>query len=288
MRENKVEKNESMGLLGAKAPGGPVTQERSPVVSWSSASRAPVRVLIADRSEQFRWRIREMFADEREFSVVDEIVLPYDLIAACVNLSPHIVLLGLGADRDGPDAWPAIAALKRIIHAVTLVGVIVLVSSDTPEDSVQSLRAGARGLLLRDVPKRTLLDAVGDVMAGGAALDRRLTGMIFECLADGAVFGTRDAPRKMDPTVLRALSPREQDVLRSLAQGLRNQEIAAQLGVSVGTVKTHLRHIFHKIEVSDRVSAVLKAFQLHEQSDLVQTQVTDLTDHSFQIRRDAA
>ena len=285
MEESKVEKNDSMGLSGAKAPGGPVTRERNAIGSWSSTSLAPVKVLIADRSEQFRWRIREMFADEREFSVVGEIALPYDLIAACVNLSPHIVVLGLGAHHDGPDALSAIAALKRIIHAVTLVGVIVLVSSDTAEDSVQSLRAGARGVLLRDLSKRTLLDAVGDVMAGGAALDRRLTGMIFDCLAEGAVSGSRDAQRPMDPAVLRALSPREQEVLRSLAQGLRNKEIAAQLGVSVGTVKTHLRHIFHKLEVSDRVSAVLKAFQLYKQSDLVQTQMTD---DSFQTLREVA
>ena len=221
-----------------------------------------MRVLIADRSEYLRRRIREMFAGEREFRVVGEIALPQDLARACVNLSPDIAVLGLGAYGDGPYAWSVLAALRRIVHASTLVRAIVLVSSDTPEEFLQSLRAGARGVLLRDLSKRTLLDAVGDVMAGGAAFDRRLAGMIFEYLADNAGRGSPRAPRPVDPAVLRALSPREREVLHSLAQGLRNSEIAARLGVSVGTVKTHLRHIYRKLEVSDRVSAVLKAFQL--------------------------
>ena len=262
MKESTIEKNDSMGPIGAKALAGPAAQIHSAIVSEASTSSAPVRVLIADRSEHMRQRIREMFADERQFGVVGEITLSHDRAVACANLSPDIVVLGLGAYRGGTDTWSALAALKQTIHAATLVGAIVLVSSDTPEEFMLSLRAGARGVLLRDLSKRTLLDAVGDVMAGGAALDRRLTGMIFECLADRAVSGTRDAPRPMDPNVLRALSPREQEVLHSLAQGLRNKEIAAQLRVSVGTVKTHLRHIYHKLEVSDRVSAVLEAFQL--------------------------
>jgi len=261
MKECIVEKNGS-SLIGAKAPAGPSAQERSVFGSDLSISPAPVRVLIADRSEHLRRRIREMFADEREFKVVGEIALPRDLAIACVNLSPDIAVLGLGAYGDGPYAWSVLAALRRIVHASTLTGAIVLVSNDTPEDFLQSLRAGARGVLLSDLSKHTLLDAVGDVMAGGAALDRRLTGTIFECLAEGAGHGAPDAPRPMDPTVLRALSPREREVLHALARGHRNKEIAAQLGVSVGTVKTHLRHIYHKLEVSDRVAVVLKAFQL--------------------------
>ena len=261
MKEGRVEKNDSTGLIGA-APRGAVPQERSAIVSEPSTSPAPVRVLIADRSERLRQRICAMFAHEPEFNVVGEVALPFDLTTACVNLSPDILVLGLGGLGDGPYALSALGALRRTVHAGTIVGAIVLLSRCTPEEFLLSLRAGARGVLLRDVPQRTLLDAVGDVMTGDAALDRRLTGTIFEYLADSAGPGAHDAPRPLDPIVQRALSPREQEVMYSLARGLRNEEMAAQLCVSVGTVKTHLRHIYHKLEVSDRTSAVLTAFQV--------------------------
>ena len=261
MNVHAIEKK-STSLFEAKMLAGPAAQEPNASVSEACTSSAAVRILIADKSEYLRQRIREMFADERQFRVVGEVSLPDNLTAACVNLSPDIVVLGLGAYGDGPYAWSALAALKRTIHTATLIGAIVLVSSDAPEEFLQSLRAGAKGVLLNDLSKRTLLDAVGDIVAGGAALDRRLTGTIFECLAGDAVSWARDVAQPIDPTVLRVLSPREQDVLCSLVQGCSNKEIAAQLGVSIGTVKPHLRHIFHKLEVSDRVSVVLKAFQL--------------------------
>lgn len=262
MKRSTIEKNHSMGLLGANASAEPTVREHNAVVSETSTRYAPVRILVADRSEHSRRRIREMFAYERDFKVVGEAALPQDLTEACAMFSPDIVILGLEAYGDEPFAWSALAGLKQAFYATTLVGAIVLVSSDAPEEFLESLRAGAKGVLLRDMSNRTLLDAVDDVMAGGAALDRRLTDMVFEYLASHAGPGARDTPWPMDPIVRQTLSPREQDVLYSLAQGLRNYEIAARLGVSVGTVKTHLRHIYRKLEVSDRISAVLKAFQL--------------------------
>jgi DNA-binding NarL/FixJ family response regulator len=140
------------------------------------------------------------------------------------------------------------------------VRAIVLLEREAPEDVVESVRTGADGVLLRQASAETLLAAIYDVLAGGAALDQRLARGLFERLALSARVG-RGGELEMDPAIAGALSQREREVLRALAQGCRNKEISAQLGVSVGTVKTHLRHIFRKLHVEDRTAAVLMALQ---------------------------
>lgn len=229
----------------------------------SPASPDHVRILIAGGADHLRRRIREMFTHDRWCRVVGEVASPHEIEAACLNLSPDILFLGLDGVDNVRDGASALTALRRTVRTAPFVGVIVLVAGDTAEELLGPLRAGARGVLLRDAPTSTLLEAVGDVVAGSAALDPRLTATIFEYLAAGSGFIPADAQRpKMDTAVLQALSPREGEVLHALARGQRNEEIAAQLGISVGTVKTHLRHIYHKLGVPDRTSAVLAAFQL--------------------------
>lgn len=229
----------------------------------SATSPDHVRILIADGADHLRRRIREMFTHDRWCRVVGEIASPHQIEVACLNLSPDILFLGLDGVNNVRDGVSALTALRQMVSAVPFVGVIVLVAGDTAEELLGPLRAGARGVFLRDAPTSTLLEAVGDVMAGNAALDPRLTSTIFEYLAAGSGFIPADTQHpKMDTAVLQALSPREGEVLHALARGQRNEEIAAQLGIGVGTVKTHLQHIYSKLGVPDRTSAVLAAFQL--------------------------
>lgn len=226
----------------------------------SSSGRA--RILIADTSAQLRRRIRDMLTNERGIFVVGEIAQASDLTTCCVDLSPDILLFGLGNNGNSGYALAALAVMKRTVRADPSKGAIVLVDGTSAEEIVASLRAGAQGVVRRDVSKYTLLETVACVMAGGAALDPHLTKTMFEYLV------SHDSPSgdfqtaTIASAVRQALSPREREVLLSLARGCRNDEIAAQLGVSVGTVKTHLRHIYRKLEVEDRISAVLAAFQL--------------------------
>lgn len=100
------------------------------------------------------------------------------------------------------------------------------------------------------------------VLNGGSALDPHLTRMLFEYLASRAAEPAAAAEPRLDPAALRSLSPREQEVLRLLCQGQRNKEIAVRLGVTVGTVKTHLRHVFRKLQVYDRTGAILTALHV--------------------------
>jgi DNA-binding NarL/FixJ family response regulator len=107
-----------------------------------------------------------------------------------------------------------------------------------------------------------MLGALCDVCNGGAALDSRLAKPLFEGLAALSPSPIPVDATELDARVLSLLSQREREVLQALAQGYRNKQIGAALGVSVGTVKTHLRHIFRKLQVVDRTGAVLKALDV--------------------------
>lgn len=222
------------------------------------ARQDQVRILIADDDWQLRRHVREAFVHDRWFMVVGEIAKARDVTSACLAHSPDIVFFGL-LDHSERGAPSAIAALRRTVRAAPLVDVIALVAGNAAETFLGPLRAGARGILLRDAPAATLQEAVGEVMAGSPAIDPRLIGPVFDYLAErpDPVAGTR-----LDPDVLLALSRREGEVLQLLARGYRNEKIAGELGVHVGTVKTHLRSIYRKLAVDDRTSAVLAAFQL--------------------------
>jgi two-component system response regulator DegU len=223
---------------------------------------ADVRVLIADGAELVRRGIRDVLAQDRRFAVVGEVERSVDLMDSCMELRPDIVLVGAGADV-GDDAQSSLAALRHA-RRVAPVRAIVLVDAERVESLVDAVRAGAQGVLLRDSAGELLIQAMSDVLDGGAALDPRLIRNLFQSwqTAVGAALAGGEAQSpQLAPAILRALSPREQEVLRALAQGYRNKEIAVHLGVSVGTVKTHLRHIFRKLTVSDRTSAVLTALQ---------------------------
>jgi DNA-binding NarL/FixJ family response regulator len=228
----------------------------------TAGAPAQVRILIADGSIAVRRRLLEVFVHDRWLSVVGEAGRPQELVDACVQLAPDVAIIGLAGSIGDPEGLAMKAAFHRALRAVPALSVIAVVSSDSAEELLEPVRAGARGVLLQDAPPSTLLEAIGEVLAGGAALDPRLTGTLFEHLAMGSGSTIDPLRLRMHPAVLRALSPREQEVLRLLGQGNRNKEIAVQLSVSVGTVKTHLRHIYRKLSVGDRTAAVLTALQL--------------------------
>lgn len=230
-------------------------------MAGTMAGSDQVRILIADAAELVRRGIRDVLARDARFDVIGELTKPEDVPAAAARLAPDIVLLGLGHEPDAHTASSAdLAALWETFRRHPLARVIVFVEGDGAEDALGPVRAGAQGVLVRDASAETVLDAIRDVLDGGAALDPRLARSLFDHLAAGAAPALAGA-RELDPGVLGLLSRREQEVLRALAQGYRNKEISAELGVSVGTVKTHLRHIFRKLKVADRTAAVLVALQ---------------------------
>jgi DNA-binding NarL/FixJ family response regulator len=222
----------------------------------------PQRVLIADRLELFRRGLRDVIAQEPNLHVAAEIADLSRLADANLELTPDLILLGMDREAADEAAPQALEALRQVMRLDPYAAVIVFIADEDVEQFIEAVRAGAKGVLLRDASADAILRAVEAVWTGGAALDPRLARQLFERLASGQGLTTHGiATPDLDPGLLQRLSPRERDVLALLAQGRRNKEIAAQLGVSVGTVKTHLRHIFRKLSVDDRTSAVLTALR---------------------------
>lgn len=225
----------------------------------------PIRILIAEHAEIVRRGIRDVLAAEEGVVVVGEVDWPRELPQACKDLLPDITFLGLHplAQGDGDD--PAqLEVLRETVQTNPSTMVIVLVDGRDVRDIMSPIRAGAKGILLRDAPATLLTTAVHDVLDGGCVLDPRLMRVLFDRLlatpgrpGDGTeAFALTPQPRdgeRLHPP----LSGRELEVLRRMRQGLRNKEIASALGVTAGTVKTHVCHIFGKLHVHDRTSAVV-------------------------------
>jgi two-component system nitrate/nitrite response regulator NarL len=227
-----------------------------------TATTERVRILIADGAEIVRRGIRDVIGHNRSFTVVGESAQPDTIPELCLEHAPDIVFLGMSwSDDAAVDKAPGLAALRRTLRLDPFARVVVLVDDDAVDDLLDAIRSGARGVLLRDAPANILLQAARDIVAGGCALDPRLARRLFESLASSGDAAIAGVWPNLDVRVLRSLSPREQEVLRLLAQGCRNKEIARELGVSIGTVKTHLRHIFRKLKVYDRTTAVLTVLQ---------------------------
>ena len=223
----------------------------------------PIRILIAEHAEIVRRGIRDVLAVEEGFVVVGEVDWPRELPQACKNLLPDITFLGLRRAAPGHgDAPPDLEVLRETVQAYPSTMVIVLVDGRDVSDIMDQIRAGARGILLRDAPASLLLTAVYDVLDGGCVLDPRLMRVLFERLLATSVRPRNDAedfasPPREGERRRSPLSGRELEVLRWMRQGLRNKEIASALGVTAGTVKTHVCHIFGKLHVHDRTSAVM-------------------------------
>ena len=219
------------------------------------------RVLIVESAELVRQGIRGVLTRDRQFVVVEEIARPQEMARACADRSPDLVFLGLG--RDGSDRAQGLTALRDTLRGLPSALIIVLVDGDAEDDLLAPAQAGASGVLLRNAPADTVLEAARHVLEGGCVLDPHLTRKLFDQLSSELRLSvaTVDGP-SLDMSTLRSLSPREREVLQLLCQGLRNKAIAARLGVTIGTVKTHLRHIFRKLKVDDRTGAVLTALRV--------------------------
>jgi DNA-binding NarL/FixJ family response regulator len=214
------------------------------------------RVLIADEVELFRRGLRDVLAKDGRFIVAAETGRSEDVPAIYERVRPDVTLVS-ASSRGALETTP----LDRIRRSDRGARVIVLIAPEAADQVVRFIQAGAQGVLLRDASADAILAALHDVCEGGSGLDARLARLLFDSLAGGGsrLGDTQMQSSGLDPAVLSLLSQREREVLQALAQGYRNKEIGAALGVSVGTVKTHLRHIFRKLQVADRTGAVLKA-----------------------------
>ncbi|WP_306839285.1 response regulator [Catenuloplanes nepalensis] len=176
--------------------------------------------------------------------------------AAAVELAaaarPDVVIMDIR--MPGMDG---LAATRLVTAADDPPKVLVLTTFDLDAYVFEALRAGASGFLLKDADPDELLAAIRVIAGGEALLDPAVTGRLIEAFATGVTPSA--APERPE---LAALTPREREVLTLIAEGLSNAEIAARLGVGVGTVKTHVNALLTKIGVRDRVQATILAYDV--------------------------
>ncbi|HEV2377278.1 MAG TPA: response regulator transcription factor [Streptosporangiaceae bacterium] len=210
-----------------------------------------VRVLVVDDQVLVRRGFRLILEASAGVSVVGEASDGAAALAAVERLDPDVVLMDIRMPgMDGLAATRRLASRGRLRPRA-----LVLTTYDLDEYVYEALRAGASGFLLKDMPPEQLAPAVRVVAAGDSLLAPSVTRRLIE------EFARHPARAAEYEAQVSALTPRECDVLRMLARGLSNTEIAARLHVSDTTVKTHLSSVFTKLALRDRVQAVVFAYE---------------------------
>jgi DNA-binding NarL/FixJ family response regulator len=213
------------------------------------ATVGEISVLIVDDQQLVRSGFAVILGTEPGITVVGQAGDGEEAIARAKELSPDVVLLDIRMPiLDG-------LAAAHVILAETSCRVLMLTTFDSDEYVYAALRAGASGFLLKDAPSEQLVTAVRSVAAGNALIDPVITKRLI------AHFARAARPSRVGPPELAALTPRERQVLRLVAQGLSNAEIAADLIVEESTVKTHVGRILMKLNLRDRVQAVVWTYE---------------------------
>ena len=207
-----------------------------------------IRVLVADDQSMVRAGFRMLLAGEPEIEVVAEAINGRDAIEKARLLHPTVVLMDIRMPEvDG------LQATRRILAADDTARILILTTFDFDEYVYEALAAGASGFVLKDDPPEQLIAAIRTVAAGEALLSPTITKRVIKQF-------TR-IPRPAPPKEFEELTMREQEVFVLIANGFSNTEIARQLYISDTTVKTHITHILQKLNLRDRVQAVVLAYQ---------------------------
>jgi DNA-binding NarL/FixJ family response regulator len=211
---------------------------------------APVRVLIVDDDDLMRAGLRGVLSSDAAIEVVGEAGDGRDAIYRARLLNPDVVLMDVRMpDLDG------ISATRELIAASPEIRVVVLTTFEQDDYIFGALSAGASGFLLKRSKPEELLNAIHTVAGGEALLSPSVTSRVIERMAqDPAPDQRRDA--RLDD-----LTAREREVLQLIARGLSNAEIADELVIEASTVKTHVKNVLAKLDVRDRLQAVIFAYE---------------------------
>jgi DNA-binding NarL/FixJ family response regulator len=206
-----------------------------------------IRVALADDQALVRAGFRMIVESQPDMQIAGEARDGQDAVELIRRERPDVVLMDIRMPRmDGLAATREVAGLTRVV---------ILTTYELDEYVFDALAAGASGFLLKAAPPEDLIRAIRVVASGGALLAPSVTRRLIE------EFAKRPEPSAKKPKELESLTERELEVLREVARGLTNSEIATKLHVSETTIKTHVAHLLDKLDLRDRVQAVILAYE---------------------------
>ena len=207
-----------------------------------------IRVLVADDQSMVRAGFRMLLGGEEDIEVVAEASNGREAVDKAARFNPSIILMDIRMpELDGLEAS------RRILATDPSARILILTTFDLDEYVFEALRAGASGFVLKDDSPEQLLGAIRTVAGGDALLSPTITRRVIQAFARSS---TQAPPKELDD-----LSEREREVFRLMARGLSNAEIGQELYIGETTVKTHVTHILQKLNLRDRVQAVVLAYQ---------------------------
>ena len=227
----------------------------------NKASPPTARLLIADDHALVREGMRAMLASEPNLEVVGEAENGREALELCRELRPDLILMDVRMpEMDG------MAATRVIKGEYPSTSVLIVTTHESPEYLMDAIRAGAAGYVLKDSTKQQLLNAVRKVINGESPLDQELAMQLLQRLTNENQRHTAPLPKsvrkRQEETLAEPLTDREIELLRLLALGKTNRQLAQDLRVSLSTVKTYMQRVIGKLGVSDRTQAAVRAPEL--------------------------
>jgi len=207
-------------------------------------------VLIADDDDLMRAGLIELLTADPEITIIGQASTGREAVEQTRRLGPDVVLMDVRMpDLDG------IAATRELLRAAPEVKVLIVTTFEQDDYIFDALRAGASGFLLKRTRPEELIAAVHTIAGGDSLLSPSVTRIVIDRMAQ------QPTPNLSDQASLKTLTPRETEVLALIARGLSNREIAAVLFVEESTIRTHVKRILMKLDLRDRIQAVILAYE---------------------------
>ena len=230
----------------------PAPVPSAPIATGARPGTDPIRVLIADDHALFRRGLEMVLQGEAGLELVGQASDGQEAVQLAGEVVPDVVMMDIRMPKI-----TGIEAARQMKEVAPSAKIVMLTISDEEEDLFEAIRAGASGYLLKDIPLDELADSVRAVYGGQSLINPSMAGKL---LTEFATLARRDAeeePAKHAPAP--KLTEREMEVLRLVARGMNNRDIAKELFISENTVKNHVRNILEKLQIHSRMEAVMIA-----------------------------
>ena len=228
--------------------GSPGTSAAPPEASLQAE---PIRAMIVDDHALFRRGLEMVLEEEPDIELVGQASDGAEAVEKAAESLPDVVLMDIRMPRSS-----GIEACRAMKEAAPSAKIVILTISDEEEDLFEAIRAGASGYLLKDIPLDEVADAVRAVHGGQSLINPSMAGKL---LTEFATLAKRDDEERAQELPAPRLTEREMQVLKLVARGMNNRDIAKELFISENTVKNHVRNILEKLQIHSRMEAVMVA-----------------------------